>query len=980
MQGGVPQAAIGPYRLLGELSRGATSVVYRALAPSGEEVALKLVEARGDHQQARFRAEVEAARQLEHPCLVRVRDAGQAAGQAYLVMDLVRGESLAARLQRGPLRAGEAAELLRKLAEGVEHAHQRGLLHRDLTPNNVLIQASGDPVLIDFGLVRELDSGAAGLTQAGATTGTPGYLPPEQAAGKRALIGVPSDVYGLGAVLYAALTGRPPIEGESWVEILAATCQQEPVAPSLLESRVGPELEALCLRCLRKDPAERPQRAGEVAAALADYLDCGAARPDPGRGGLARGAALGAPALLAAGALALLAAGALALGLRRPAPLPEPPLPRASPAAAASRELSLDEAERLAAAGEPARASALLERILAEAPTPPALTLAGRLARGAGRPQEALEQARAALALDPDWLPARLLLGELQVERASWAEAAQTLRRATRQDPGRLAAWELLARVELELRAWSECVAAVERALALDAASVPGLVVRRELASLLGRHDLALEALSLLLAREPTRARRLLRVRALALAGEPGRAGAELRALLPLAPEERPALAGALGELRATLDRPGPLSPDWLAGVAQLLEALTPQLRGQERTEAAALLGHALGARGDRAGALAALRRAAERDPAAAAMAGTYALGLGRAAEAEELLSRGREDPGAGPACRAALSLLAARRGDARAALGAALADWRRLGARTFAFATLRRLIGQPAAITNSGALAEAVAATPALAPGAPLGQAEERLLLIFLQRCAEAPVDFDAAVAFALEEAPDLRLVPELSYALLLLRAPERALAALRALHERARTIPRLEHDSWTAAYRVGPERALELARSSASSHPLLRRRWAALEASDGDEARARALYEGLIADAPEDWGLRNNLGFMLTEGEPELALRHAQLAVSGGRNLETLDTLGWALYRLERYAEAEEQLRAALALGSPAEACIHRLHLCATLLARGRREEARRELRLAELVLPVAEELAGRDAARREALLARLRRELGP
>ena len=226
MQPSASQAAIGPYRLQGELARGATSVVYRALTPVGDPVALKLFQASDERARARFAEEVAACLVLEHPYLLKVRDSGEFQQRPYLVTDLVEGDSLAARLARGPLAPSVAAELVRKLAEGIERVHQSGLLHRDLTPANVILRANGDPVLIDFGLTRPSEGPRASLTATGGTVGTPGYLPPEQAANEKALVGPRSDVYGLGAVLYASLTGRPPIEGQSWVEVLAATCQR----------------------------------------------------------------------------------------------------------------------------------------------------------------------------------------------------------------------------------------------------------------------------------------------------------------------------------------------------------------------------------------------------------------------------------------------------------------------------------------------------------------------------------------------------------------------------------------------------------------------------------------------------------------------------------------------------------------------------------------------------------------------------------
>ncbi len=252
--------------------------------------------------------------------------------------------------------------------------------------------------------------------------------------------------------------------------------------------------------------------------------------------------------------------------------------------------------------------------------------------------------------------------------------------------------------------------------------------------------------------------------------------------------------------------------------------------------------------------------------------------------------------------------------------------------------------------------------------------------MLEFLASKAKAPHDFKGALAAFDARPPDLRLIPYLSPVLARRRDLEATLRARRIAYEHAPGVSRVLGEYVGALCQSDPQRALELVRSSTSDHPTLQRNHAVLEASDGDAARACSLYEALLARAPEDWALHNNLAFLLVElGRAEEALEHANLAASHQRNAESLDTLGWALHHLERYAEAEEQLRESLELAPPT-ASTQRLHLCATLLARGRREEAQVQLRYAELLLPIAEgELRGRDLERLRALAARLRRELG-
>jgi len=219
--------SVAGYELLDELGRGGMGVVYRARDPRlGREVAIKLLPAARCSETARerFRREGETMARLEHPHIVKVHDSGEEAGQLYLVMDLIQGQSLHDRLeQSGPLSVERAAELTRKLSLAVAAAHRVNVIHRDLKPANVLIDTAGEPRLLDFGLAKALDSTGAELSKSGQAMGTPGFWSPEQAIGDRSRIGPGTDVYGLGGLLYAALTGRPPIDLGSFAEIVIAT-------------------------------------------------------------------------------------------------------------------------------------------------------------------------------------------------------------------------------------------------------------------------------------------------------------------------------------------------------------------------------------------------------------------------------------------------------------------------------------------------------------------------------------------------------------------------------------------------------------------------------------------------------------------------------------------------------------------------------------------------------------------------------------
>lgn len=263
------------FLLLGELGRGGMGVVYRARQDDlGREVALKMI-LKGAHatqvDAARFRAEASSAAKLDHPAILPVHEIGEHDGQLYFTTKLVEGGTLAQRLAAGPLAPREAATLLVPIARAIQHAHEHGVLHRDLKPSNILIDLDGRPYVADFGLARRLE-GDASLTQSECLVGTPAYMAPEQAAGSRGTVSVATDVHGLGAVLYHALTGRPPFLGATPVETVMHALESEPTPPRLLQPRIDRDLEMITLKCLQKPVELRYRSAGELADDLERWL------------------------------------------------------------------------------------------------------------------------------------------------------------------------------------------------------------------------------------------------------------------------------------------------------------------------------------------------------------------------------------------------------------------------------------------------------------------------------------------------------------------------------------------------------------------------------------------------------------------------------------------------------------------------------------------------------------------------------------
>jgi WD40 repeat protein/serine/threonine protein kinase len=266
----------GDYELLEEIARGGMGIVYKARQASLDRlVAVKMLLfgplAKPEFVQ-RFRAEAAAAASLQHPNIVAIHEVGYRDGQHFFAMDYVEGQNLAMLVAHQPLPARRAAGYVKTIAEAIQFAHERGILHRDLKPSNVLIDAATDqPRVTDFGLAKRLDKDTE-LTLSGQVLGSPNYMPPEQAAAHRGLVGKRSDVYSLGAVLYHLLTGRAPFVAETVTDTLQLVQNSDPVSPRALNPSVARDLETICLKCLEKEPSRRYQTAQALVEELGRYL------------------------------------------------------------------------------------------------------------------------------------------------------------------------------------------------------------------------------------------------------------------------------------------------------------------------------------------------------------------------------------------------------------------------------------------------------------------------------------------------------------------------------------------------------------------------------------------------------------------------------------------------------------------------------------------------------------------------------------
>src|SRR5438874_3312467 len=263
---------LGDYELLGEVGRGGQGVVFCARQKSlNRTVALKVINLGQWASKAhlkRFRLEAEAAARLEHPGIVPIHEVGERDGSCYFSMKFVEGGQLDEVVRREAMPIRRAVEFIAKVARIVYYAHEHGILHRDIKPGNILLDAKGEPHLTDFGLARLAESEST-VTLTMESLGTPSYMAPEQAAGNNTNLTRATDVYGLGAVLYQLLTSHPPFAGRTTYDTIKLLLETEPRQPRLWNAKVDRDLSTICLKCLEKDP----QRRYSSALALAEDLE-----------------------------------------------------------------------------------------------------------------------------------------------------------------------------------------------------------------------------------------------------------------------------------------------------------------------------------------------------------------------------------------------------------------------------------------------------------------------------------------------------------------------------------------------------------------------------------------------------------------------------------------------------------------------------------------------------------------------------------
>ncbi len=475
----------GRYEILSEIARGGMGVVYRARdCELGRIVALKVLKdgAQATEKQVkRFKRETEAAAKLSHENIVPVHEVGCVDGRHYFTMDLIDGRPLDEAMNAGPLEGRRALEIAEQVARAIHHAHENGVIHRDLKPPNIILDQGGRPQITDFGLAKDIDHASA-MTKAGAAVGTPFYMPPEQARGEQARIDRRADVYAIGVILYEMLTGVLPFDGETTIEVYHKILSDDPTPATRLNPAVDAEVDVICQKAMAKEPGHRYSTALELAEDIRRKLDGQPilARP-PGRISVAvRRIRRHGP--IAAAALTAVAAIAIAVGIALYVRAARTERERAQAVAAdldgfkkrvesarAEAQALRQRAAARARAGEPGEAVRLLEDAAAAATAEASwLEAIAFKDENAAEARRFLDQARAR-ELAP-------LLRDIHVERgralgaegpASMEAALEAFALALRHDARSAAAWSGRGWLLLDAGRPAEALDAFDQAIAL---------------------------------------------------------------------------------------------------------------------------------------------------------------------------------------------------------------------------------------------------------------------------------------------------------------------------------------------------------------------------------------------------------------------------------------------------------------------------------------------------------------------------------
>lgn len=267
---------ISRYTIIRELGRGSMGRVYLARDPGlDRDVAIKTMIAGEDASEyaiERFALEARSYGKLQHPHIVGVHEISREGAVYYMVMDYIPGRTLRETIFEKRLAFERSAEIIRDVARALDFVHEKGIVHRDIKPGNIIVRDDASICLMDFGLARNLQSDSS-LTRTGQIVGTPLYLSPEQAEGEKDRIDVRSDIYSLGAVFYEMLTGKPPVEGDTLLRIVHMVLEEEPTPPANLDPSIPGDLEIICRKAMFKEPENRYQTAGELADDLTRYLE-----------------------------------------------------------------------------------------------------------------------------------------------------------------------------------------------------------------------------------------------------------------------------------------------------------------------------------------------------------------------------------------------------------------------------------------------------------------------------------------------------------------------------------------------------------------------------------------------------------------------------------------------------------------------------------------------------------------------------------